>query len=290
MNRESISDKVFQFVITFFLCIVAVITLVPLLTVLAMSFSSKSAVDANMVSIWPVGFTFASWKCILTNSDLWRSFGITLVSAISGAFLALLFTSMMAYPLSKKEFKPGAVIMLGVVITMIFKAPIVPYFLALKSYGLYNNLLVLVLPFVLSAYNLAIMRTFFKQFPVEIEEAAMIEGCGPFRLLFKVVLPSSSAVLATLGLFYAVAIWNQFQTPLMFIQDVKLFPLQLKIRQLIDDDNQLISISPLLANTNYNIRTLRTATVVFAIAPIIAVYPYLQKYFSKGAMLGSVKG
>jgi putative aldouronate transport system permease protein len=118
----------------------------------------------------------------------------------------------------------------------------------------------------------------------------MIEGCGPFRLLFKVVLPSSSAVLATLGLFYAVAIWNQFQTPLMFIQDVKLFPLQLKIRQLIDDDNQLISISPLLANTNYNIRTLRTATVVFAIAPIIAVYPYLQKYFSKGAMLGSVKG
>lgn len=287
--KESIGDRTFQYIITIILCIIAFITLIPLISVVAMSFSSKSAVDANMVSLWPVGFTFASWKYILSNADLWRSFAITLISAVSGTFIALLITSLMAYPLSKKEFRLAPFIMLCVVITMIFKAPVVPYFLVLRSMGLYNNLLVLVLPHILSAYNLAIMRTFFRQFPEEIEEAAMLEGCGPFQLLFRVVLPSSTAVLATLGLFYAVTMWNQFQHPLMFIQKTDLFPLQLKIRQFIDDDNQLASLAS-TNSINYNTRTLRAATVVFAIIPVIAVYPYLQKYFTKGAMLGSVKG
>lgn len=289
MNKESIGDRIFRYFITAFLCMVAFITVVPLISVVAMSFSSKLAVDLNRVSLWPVQFTFSSWKYILSLNGLWKSFGITLISALSGTFLSLLITSLMAYPLSKKAFKLGNVIMLGVIITMIFKAPVVPYFLTLRGVGLFNNPLVLVLPHILSAYNLAIMRNFFKQYPAEIEEAAMIEGCGHFQLLFRIVLPSSTAVMATLGLFYGVVIWNQFQHPMLFIQNPKLFPLQMKIRQLIDDGNQMPTLAS-LADINYNDRTLRAATVVFAIAPIIAIYPYLQKYFAKGAMLGSVKG
>ena len=180
-------------------------------------------------------------------------------------------------------------LMLYVIVTMIFKAPVVPYFLTIKGLGLFNNPLVLILPHILSAYNLAIMRTFFKQFPAEVEEAAMIDGCGHFKILCQIIIPSSKAVLTTVGLFYAVTMWNQFQHPLMFIQKTDLFPLQLKIRQLINGGSDIVNITA-VANVNYTESTLSAATVVFAIIPIIAVYPWLQKYFAKGAMLGSVKG
>ncbi len=286
---ESIKDKAFQGAITFILCILGIIALIPLLTVIARSFSSKAAADMNIINLWPVGFTLASWKYILSDPGLWKAFFISLSTTIIGTVLALAVTSLMAYPLSKSNFKLGQILMLYVIMTMIFKAPVVPYFLTVKGMGLFNNPLVLILPHILSAYNLAIMRTFFKQFPAEVEEAAMIDGCGYFQMLYKIVIPSSKAVLTTVGLFYAVTMWNQFQHPIMFIQKTGLFPLQLKIRQLINGGSDFANIAA-VANVNYTESTLSAATVVFAIIPIIAIYPWLQKYFAKGAMLGSVKG
>jgi len=287
--KESGKDKVFQGIITFILCIIGIIALIPLVTVVAMSFSSKAAADMNIVNLWPVDFTLDSWKYILSNAEIWRAFFITLLSTLLGTVLALTVTALMAYPLAKQEFKPGKVLMVFVIITMIFKAPVVPYFLTVKAMGLFNNPLVLVIPHILSAYNLAIMRTFFQQFPREVEEAAMIDGAGQFQLLGRIVIPASKAVLATVGLFYAVVFWNQFQHPVMFIQDTKWFPLQLKIRQLITGGSELQSLTAKI-DVNYNERTLQAAVVVFAIIPIILIYPYLQKHFAKGAMLGSVKG
>lgn len=288
-KRQALGDRCYVIVITIILCVLAVIAVIPLFSVLALSFSSKNAANMNAVTLLPVEFTLASWKAIFGRSDMWRSAGITAVSTLTGTALALGITSLMAYPLSKKEFKLGHILMIFVIITMIFKAPIVPYFLTLRSIGLYNNPLVLVLPHILSAYNLAVMRTFFMQFSKEIEESAMIDGCGPFRILFQIVLPSSKAIMATIGLFYAVGIWNQYQHPLYFIQDTKLYPLQMKIRQFINEGSELQTLS-MKANVNYTDRTLKAAIVVFAILPIICVYPFLQKYFAKGAMLGSVKG
>ena len=287
--RESVKDKAFQYSMTAVLCILGIIAIIPLISVLAMSFSSKAAADMNIVNLWPVGFTLDSWKYILKDLELWRSFFITLAATVIGTFTALLITALLAYPLSKKEFKLGKILMLFVVLTMIFKAPVVPYFLTMRQLGMYNNPLILILPHILTAYNLAIMRTFFMQFPKEVEEAAMIDGCGYFQILYKIVLPSSKAVMATVGLFYAVTIWNQFQNPLMFIQDTSLYPLQLKIRQLINGGSDIMSVTA-VANVNYNEATLSAATVIFAIVPIILIYPWLQKYFTKGAMLGSVKG
>ena len=288
-RKERLKDRVYQILITVILSIISLIAIVPLLSVLALSFSSKNAVNLNIVSLFPVEFTLESWKCILARNDMWRSVGITMASTVTGTLMALVITSLMAYPLSKKEFKLGHIIMMGVIITMIFKAPIVPYFLTLRSIGLYNNPLVLVLPHILSAYNLAVMRTFFMQFSKEIEESAMIDGCGPFRVLFRIVLPSSKAIIATIGLFYGVVFWNQYQHPLYFLQDTKLYPLQMKIRQFINEGTELQEMT-MKADVNYTDRSLKAAIVVFAILPIIAVYPFLQKYFAKGAMLGSVKG
>lgn len=287
--RESWKDRLLQHSITIILCILGFIALVPLISVVSMSFSSKAAADMNSVNLWPVGFTLASWQYILTDQGLWRAFFVTLTSTLLGTAIALIVTALMAYPLSKPDFLIGRWVMLFVIITMIFKAPVVPYFLTLKGMKLVNNPAVLVLPHILTAYNLAIMRTFFKQFPAEVEEAAKIDGCGYFQILAKIILPSSKAILTTVGLFYAVTLWNQFQHPMMFIQDPQLFPLQLKVRQLIGGGSEIANVA-MAANVNYSESTLSAATVVFAVLPIVAVYPWLQKYFTKGAMLGSVKG
>lgn len=287
---ESRGEKVFVTAITVILILLSVIALIPLLSVISTSLSSKSAVDMNLVTLWPMQFTFDSWSYIIDRPDLWKSFFLTVVTTLVGTALALLVTALLAYPLSKPEFRWGSVIMIGVVIAMIFKAPIIPYFLTVRGIGLYDNPLVLIIPHVLNPFNLIIMRTFFKQFSKELEEAAMLEGCGYFRMLFQLVLPLSKAVLATLALFYGVVLWNQFQHPLLFLQDPNWFPLQIKIRQFITDDNVIMSGAVSTVDLNYNERTLRAATVIFAIVPIVAVYPFLQKYFVKGAMIGSVKG
>lgn len=287
--RESLRDRLFRLAMTGVLLLLAVVMMIPLLSVLALSFSSKAAADMNAVNLLPVGFTFDSWRYILSNRDIWRSFFITVIATVSGVVLSLAITSLFAYPLSKKEFKASKLLMIVALITMVFKAPVVPYFLTLKNIGLFNNPLVLVLPQILTAYNMIIMRSFFQQFPAEVEEAAMIDGASRFKVFYQIVLPSSKAVLATVGLFYGVTLWNQFQHPMMFIQDMKLFPLQMKIRQLIGSGSELQNVAAPV-NVNYSDRTLQAVVVVFAILPIIAVYPFIQKYFTKGAMLGSVKG
>lgn len=286
---ESKGEKIFVAGVTFFLIVLSLIALIPLVSVLSTSFSSKRAVDLNWVTIWPREFTFDSWGYIIDRPDLWKAFFLTLGTTLIGTVLALLVTALLAYPLAKSEFRWGSVIMIGVVIAMVFKAPLVPYFLTVRTLGLYNNPLVLIIPHILNPFNLIIMRTFFKQFSKELEEAAFLEGCGYFRMLFQFVLPLSKAVLATLALFYGVVLWNQFQTPLLFLQEPDLFPLQMKIRQFITDDSVIMSLVPSKLDVNYNERTLRAATVIFAIIPVIAVYPFLQKYFVKGAMVGSVK-
>lgn len=289
---ESRGEKLFVNAITIVLILLSILALIPLLSVISTSLSSKSAVEMNLVTLWPKQLTFDSWIYIIDRPDLWRSFFLTLSTTVIGTIAALLMTALLAYPLSKSksEFRWGTVIMVGVVIAMIFKAPIVPYFLTIRGIGLYNNPLVLIIPHILNPFNLIIMLTFFRQFSKELEEAAFLEGCGYFRMLFQFVLPLSKAVLATLALFYGVMLWNQFQHPLFFLQNPDWFPLQIKIRQFITDDNVIMAGAASTAGLNYNERTLRAATVIFAIIPIIAVYPFLQKYFVKGAMIGSVKG
>ena len=225
MNKRSLGDHAFGAVVTVILILCGIVALVPLLSVLALSFSSKIAVNTNAVTLWPVGFNLESWQAIVSRSDMWRATGVTVVTTLIGTTFALAITSLLAYPLSKKEFGLQKAIMIMVLITMIFKAPTVPYFLTLRSIGLYNSFWAMVLPHILTAYNMIVMRTFFLSFPKEVEESAMIDGCGPFRTLLQIVLPSSKAVIAVIGLFYAVTIWNQYQHPLYFIQDTSLYPL-----------------------------------------------------------------
>ncbi|MDF2923597.1 MAG: transporter permease [Paenibacillaceae bacterium] len=290
--KEPIGEKTFRIGNIIFLGIMGFTMLVPLLKVLSTSFSSPYAVDAGHVFLWPVDFTLASWMKIIERGALWRSFFLNVAVTGMGTLLCLLMTALMAYPMSKKEFKPARFLAVMVVFTMIFRYPIIPYFLVVKELGLYNNFWVLIIPHLLTTYNLIIMRTFFRELPKELEEAAQMEGCGYFQTLFRLVLPLSQAVLATLGVFYAVMLWNQFTHPLMFIDSQHLYPLQLRLREYLVSSDSSISnelMASLSGGIPYNNATLKAATIIFATAPILIVYPFLQKYFVKGATLGSVK-
>lgn len=289
MVRLSYWDRLLQIFVVTTLIIIALIAVIPVLSVISLSLSSRLPVELNIVTIWPRGVTLESWAQMLSQMDLWRSFLVTAAATLIGTTLCLAINVLTAYPLAKKEFRLGKLIMLLVVITMIFKAPLIPYFLTVKAVGLYNSPWVLVVPQLLNSFNLIIVVTFFRQFPQELEEAAVMEGSGYFRLLFTLVLPLSKAVLATVGLFYAVVIWNQYLHPLLFISDPRWFPLQIKVRQLTSAQDQLPQIGQ-SAYTNFNATTLQAVVIIFALIPIFLVYPYLQKYFSKGAMLGAVKG
>lgn len=289
MRQLKLGERSFQAVNVLLLLLFSVIMLLPLLTVAATSISTGLAVDRGEVQFWPVDITFASWEQIISQKSLWLSMLVNTAATVLGTLICMVVSSLTAYPLSKKEFKAGKFIILLVVFAMIFKAPIIPYFLTLKSYGLYNTFWALVIPHTIVAYNLIILLTFFKQVPHELEEAAKIEGCGYFQTLFRIILPVSMPALVTVGLFYAVMIWNQFMHPIMFIDNPNLYPLQMKLRELITVTDLTNLASTFEDHSVVNERTLRSATVLFAAIPILLVYPFLQKHFVKGAMLGSLK-
>jgi putative aldouronate transport system permease protein len=179
--------------------------------------------------------------------------------------------------------------MLGIVITMIFNAPMIPFFLTVRELGMMNSIWALIIPGVIGTFNMVILRTFFMNLPKELDDTARIDGCHDFRILFQIYLPLSKPVLATVSLFYAVGYWNTFQRAVLFVRDPVLWPLQMKLRAYLTSPEELAQVNMFLDDYDFNTTTLKAATILFASVPIILVYPYLQKYFVKGSLLGSLK-
>jgi len=282
-------DKAFQLFNYIFLFAAAATMIFPLLQLLAVSFSSPIAADSKQVFLLPVDFTTASWKHILQNAGLWKSFGITVYITIVGTLLSMLFSVLTAYPLAHKDFLLKRPVMLGIIITMIFNAPMIPFFLTVRELGLMNSLWALILPGIIGTFNMIIIRTFFIGLPKELDDSARIDGCSDAGILFRLYLPLSKPVLATVSLFYAVGYWNTFSRAVLFIRDPEKWPLQMKLRAYLTSPEELASVNMFLGDYDFNTTTLKAATILFATIPIILVYPYLQKYFVKGAMLGSLK-
>lgn len=287
--KRTLGETTFQAINYAFLIAAAATMIMPLLHLLAMSFSSPIAADSKKVLLLPVEFTTGSWTHILQTAELWRSFGITVYITVAGTIISMFFSLLTAFPLSRKEFLPRKQIMLGIVITMIFNAPMIPFFLTVRELGMMNSLWALIIPGVIGTFNMIIIRTFFMGVPGELDDSARIDGCSDFRVLFQIYLPLSKPVLATVGLFYAVGYWNTFQRAVLFIRDPSLWPLQMKLRAYLTSPEELAAVNLFLGDYDFNTTTLKAATIIFATVPIILVYPYLQKYFVKGAMLGSLK-
>nr|WP_284646691.1 carbohydrate ABC transporter permease [Paenibacillus chinjuensis] len=287
--RESPSRRAFIVCNYVFLTLTSLAMLLPFLHIFAGSLSSGTAISQGKVSILPVDVTFINYEAVLQNGAIWKSFGVTVFLTVVGTAFNLLITSLMAYGLSKNELKGRSLILLLVVFTMIFQVPLIPGYLLVKSLGMLNSLWALIIPGAISAFNLIIMVSFFREIPEGLTEAARIDGCGEYRTWWSIVLPLSLPSLSTIGLFYAVGHWNGYFSAIMYIRDPGLFPLQVKLRQLlVDSDTEALMQS--VNVTLQSMEGIKMATIMVATVPILLVYPLIQKHFIKGAMLGSVKG
>jgi len=270
---------------------IVAICVYPFLNVLAYSFSDRVAVMSGKVTVWPIHFQLDAYKEILKQAQVWAAMRVSVIVTLSGTLLGLLMTVCAAYALSKPDLRGGKIFTGFILFTMYFGGGIIPTFLVVKSIGLYDSLFALVLPSAINVFNFIVMRTFFRNISKELKEAALIDGAGDMTILIKIVLPLSLPILATIGLYYAVDYWNDYFSALLYIQTPEKFSLQLRLRQILfagQLDQMLGSADS--AGVKIMPETLKMASIVVTTLPIIVIYPWLQKYFVKGVMVGSVKG
>ncbi|HML45659.1 MAG TPA: carbohydrate ABC transporter permease [Clostridia bacterium] len=277
--------RLFIGVNTLFLLALSCVMLYPFLYVIAASFSSDVFILTGSVGILPKGFTTGAYGRVFNYPMIWRSYGNTLLYTFFGTLINIALTSLGAYPLSRKQFYGRTFFTFFVAFTMWFNAGMIPTFLVVRSYKMYNTLWAILLPGAISTYNMIVMRTFFQQIPVSLEEAALIDGCNDVQTLLRIIVPLS---FVTISLFYAVGHWNSFMSALIYLRDKNKFPLQMILRDVVIQ-NQLQDLVNITESMDVNAESVKFATIVTATLPILCIYPFIQKYFVKGVMIGALK-
>jgi putative aldouronate transport system permease protein len=294
METRSLGDKWFEAVIYALLAVVAVLVLYPLVFVLSASISDPASVLNGDMWLWPMDLSFVGYKKVLENSDLLNSYLNTIIYTVVGTAINLVMTVLAAYPLSQKSFYGRNVITAIMVFTMFFSGGLVPAYMLVKQLGMLNSMWALIIPGAVSVWNIVIMRTFFqKSIPGEIQEAAAIDGCSDWKTLWRIVLPLSMPILAVMVLFYAVGHWNAYFNALIYLTDREHYPLQLILREILikDEMEGMVNVGDgSHAKTIMDQEAVKYAVVVIANLPILLLYPFLQKYFVKGIMIGALKG
>lgn len=287
--------NVVDIIIYVVLAALAITIIVPFLHMLSLSFSPSYIATKGGLHMWPVDATLDNYMKVLTNRFIWQGYKNTLIRTIIGTPLALIITAFGAYPLSKKYFPHKTFWTLFIVFTMFFSGGLIPTYLVIKNLGLMDTYASMIIPCLTSAYYIVIMRNFFMSLPEEIEESCMIDGAGRWRIFFKIVLPLSTPILATIGLWVAVGHWNAWYDVLLYIQDESKFVLQIVLRRIIITGTQQMmdltsSGSMFQEETLSSPEGLKSASIFIATVPILCVYPFIQRYFVKGIMIGSLKG
>ncbi|WP_178021613.1 carbohydrate ABC transporter permease [uncultured Paenibacillus sp.] len=272
------------------LILASLVCLLPFLHVVAKSLSDDAFVIANKVFLWPEGFTLEAYSKIFADASILRSLYVSVVVTILFTALGMIITICAAYPLSRKQLKGRTTLTFLFMFTLYFTGGIIPEYMLISNLGMLDTWSALILPQAFSAFNLLIMKTAISSsIPVSLEESARIDGAGHFRILWSIVLPLSKPILATLSLFYAVGRWNAYQDALFYIkQRVDLRPLQLKLYYLVIQASESFQLEATQVSLS-NPEVLKASCVVFATLPILCVYPFIQKYFVQGVMLGAVK-
>lgn len=273
--------------------LIALLSLLPFLHSIAISLSDKSSVAAGKVVFWPVKFSFSSYVFLLQDSQFFRSFLISVERVVLGGGATMLITILMAYPLSKESdvFRPRNVYMWIIVFTLLFNGGLIPWYMTVKTLHLTNTMWGLVLPGAVAAFNIILMMNFLRALPKELQDAGCMDGAGPLALLVRIYLPLSLPSLATIGLFTIVGHWNNFFDGLILMDDPKNYPLQTYIQQLVVSERNIANMRPeeMKQLSEVSNKTLNTAKILISMVPILAIYPFLQKYFAKGIVLGAVK-
>ena len=271
------------------LTILVVICFYPFLNVVAYSFSSNRAVLSGTVTFFPIEMQLDAYKEIVHRGQIWTAMRVTVLVTLLGTAIGLILTVFAAYALSKDKLKGRKWISGMILFTMYFNGGIIPTFLVIKNLGMYDQLTSLYIPSAVNVFNFIVMRTFFREIPKSLEEAAYLDGATDVQILFKIVLPLSMPIIATIGLFYAVYYWNDYFNALIYIQSPEKYTLQLRLRSLLFAGELGAAGNEGLAQ-QVMAESLKMACIVVGTVPILAIYPWLQKYFVKGVMLGSVKG
>ncbi|NRF91978.1 carbohydrate ABC transporter permease [Paenibacillus frigoriresistens] len=257
---------------------------------ISVSLSSDVHVIKNEISLLPKGLNFNAYQVVLHDDRIWTSYRNTILYVAVGAPLSLLITAAGAYALSKKEMMFHKSLTLMIVFTMFFNGGMIPTFLVVKSLGLVDSFWSMILPSAISTWNLIIMRTFFLGLPKELEESGKLDGLTEIGIFTRIVLPLSTASLATIGLFYAVGIWNNFYSALLYLRNDQLYPLQVVLRNIVMASQMVLNGGSNVGDNQVLDEPLKYATIIVSTVPILLIYPFLQKYFVKGALIGSVKG
>lgn len=287
-----IKNKIYDIFIYAFITMVILICVIPFLHVASLSLSSTPAVMSQKVTILPVEFNLEAYEKVFSDSSMLQSLKVSIEVTTIFSALGLLITILLAYPLSRKDLKGKTIFMMLVLFTFYFNAGIIPNFINIFKLGLMDSIWALILPLALSPYNMILMKTFFQvSIPESLEESARLDGCSHLGILTRIVIPLSKPIIATILLFYAVGRWNAFQDAFFYISSREIYPLQLKLYFLIAAS----MTAPSLGEGGDIMQQLppevvKAASIMFATLPIIIVYPWLQKYFVKGVMIGAVKG
>lgn len=283
------AGRVFDVFNHIFLLLIALVTFLPFVYVVAGSFATEAELARRAFFLFPETITLDAYKYIFSTNTFIRSIGVSVFVTIAGTLVSLALSLTMAYPLSRKGFTGRALFLNLVVFTMVFNGGMIPTYMIVKSVGLLDSLWALILPVAINPFYLIIIKTFFQHLPSELEDAAKIDGCSEVGIFMRIVLPLSKPVIATFTLFYAVFYWNDFFNALLYISDSAKWPVQLLLQQLIMIANvDFGEMNTLL--TEPPEESLKLAVIVVATLPILVFYPFLQKHFAKGVLLGSVKG
>ena len=288
-------DKVVYFINYILLTLLLIIVLYPLIYIISCSFSSGNALMSGRVRLFPVEFTFDSYKAVFRYNSIWVGYRNSVIYTIVGTFISIVLTLFAAYPLSRDDFQGNKFFTVIFLFTMMFSGGLIPSYLLIKNLGLIDSMWAVILPGAVSAYNMIVARTFFRQtIPKELLEAAEMDGCSDFKFFSSIVIPLSTPIVAVMCLWVAVSLWNSYFNPMIYINSEEKYPLQLVLRRILLMSQVNFSNSSVdpetIAKNRYLSEMLKYGTIIISSLPLMIIYPFIQKYFVKGIMIGSVKG
>jgi putative aldouronate transport system permease protein len=291
-TRQSGLQKAFMLMNYVFFALLSLMMVYPFWHVLMYSFSDVTLSAAGGLFLLPRGFTTATYESVFASPLIWSSFRISVTVTLAGTFLGVLLTALTAYPLSKKRLRFGGVVLFLVFFTMLFSGGMIPSYLLVKRLKWLDSINALIFPGLLSAYNVIVMKSFFASLPESLEESARIDGANDILIFFMIILPLSKAVLATIALFIAVVYWNDYFSTVIYITTKSKWSMQAVLREMLTNTTSAMRNAGVDINQTAKMssETIKSATVIIATVPILVVYPFLQKHFVKGVMLGSIKG
>lgn len=288
--KQSRGEKLFNVINILVLGVIALLCLYPFIYILSISLSSAKEASRDGLHLFPAEISLMSYRMVLADPNILTGYTNTLIRTALGTFLTVMATCVAAYPLSRREMPHRSLLIFLIVFTMLFNGGMVPGYLLIKNLGLINTVWVLVIPGMLSAFNIIIMKNYFQSLPESLTESARIDGASEWRILFQIYIPLSKPVLATVALWSAVGHWNSWFDALLFITEDRKQVLQIFLQRIvIESSTQMMELGITDAQMEFTGETIKAATIIITILPIILVYPFIQKYFVKGIMLGGVK-